>query len=254
MDTQVWQQNNRAWLDRLRRELTPRQVRPLRLRLWLTQPVAQSPDGLHLDGALQYVAVEAATGRPPGDVFEGYRGPPPHIQLPLGEVEQAGHAFWACSWAHVAPGAIEDVRYWRKRADVERYGLNPAAKVVTAGGAYKSLNIPRAVLVSPYLEVYLRGDREILGRMVRHLDRLGRAGLGAISGVEIDDDPEDRSLLHQGAPQRTLPIRGLLDADAFAPGSYAIREATLRPPYWHRASETLCVVPLRAGSPARAAS
>jgi CRISPR type IV-associated protein Csf3 len=245
MDAAAWQKRAAPWLDRLRRELTPRDVRPLRVRLWLTQPVAASPDGLHLDGALSYVAVEAATGAPPGDAFDGYRGPPPSIQLPLAEEERQGHRFWACSWAWPSPGAIEGVRYWRKRADVERYGLSPSAKIVTAGGAYKSLNLPRPVVHTPFLDVYLRGDRELLTRMLRRVDRLGRAGLGGLLGAEIDDDPDDRSLVLDGAPQRSLPISGLLDTAAYREGTYAIREATLRPPYWHRASETLCVVPRR---------
>lgn len=239
----AWQRRNAPWLDRLRRELTPRDVRPLRVRLWLSQPVASSPDGLHLDGALSYIAVEAATGRTPGDAFDGYRGSPPHLQLPLAEVERHGHRFWACSWAFPSPGALESLRYWRKRADVERYGLSPTAKVVTSGGAYKSLNIPRASVVAPYLDVFVRGDRDLLGRMLRRLDHLGRAGLGAVSGIEIDDDPLDRSLVHDGAPQRALPIATMADADAYRDGSYAVRDATLRPPYWHRASEALCVVP-----------
>lgn len=136
------------------------------------------------------------------------------------------------------------MRYWRKRADVERYGLSPSAKIVTAGGAYKSLNLPRPVVHTPFLDVYLRGDRELLTRMLRRVDRLGRAGLGGLLGAEIDDDPDDRSLVLDGAPQRSLPVTGLLDADAYREGTYAIREATLRPPYWHRASETLwCSTP-----------
>lgn len=241
MDTALWQERNRAWLDRLRRDLTPRQVRPLRLRLWLMQPVAWSHDGLHLDGALSYVAVEAATGRPPADSFVGYRGPPPRIQIPLAEETVEGHRLWACSWARPAPEALEGVRYWRKRADVERY--NVGGKVVTAGGPYKSLNIPRPVVYTPYLDVSVRGDPDLLRRMVVRLDRLGRAGLGAISGVEIDDDLDDRSLLHHAAPQRPIPIATASDARAYPDGTYTIREATVRPPYWHRSSETLCVVP-----------
>jgi CRISPR type IV-associated protein Csf3 len=249
MDTASWQQRARPWLDRLRRELTPRQVRPLRVRLWLLQPASWSPDGLHLDAALSHVAVRAAAGMDPGDVFHGYRGPPPHLQLPLEEVERAGHRLWACSWAQPSPGAVEGVRYWRKRADVERYGLNPTAKVITAGGAYKSLNTPRGIMTTPYLDTYLRGDPDLLARMVRHLDRLGRSGLGAVLGAEIDDDPLDRSMVHLGAPQRSIPVRDADEASAYADGSYSLRLATVRPPYWHHASETLCVVPTLGGAP-----
>ena len=232
------------WLDRMADLLAPRRVEPLRVRLWFRQPVAWSPDGLHLDGSLSWLAVAHVTGELPADVFAGYRGPPPPLPLPLEQVTVGGHALWACSWAAPPPdvGAVEGVRLWRKRADVDHYRL--PGKVITSGGPYKSLNIPRAVLHTPCLDTHLRGDPDRLRLLLARIPYLGRAGLGSVASVEIEP-AEDRALVWQGRPQRSLPVQdGDEAARLYAPGSYTLRRCTLRPPYWHRASEALAAAPL----------
>lgn len=233
------------WLARMDDAMRPRQVVPLRVRLWFRQPVSWEPDGLHLDGALSWMAVAHVTGEVPQDVFSGYRGPPVNLPLPLASVDWHGHALWACSWAAPPPEAhaVEGVRLWRKRANVDHYCL--PGKVITSGGPYKSLNIPRAVLHTPCLDTYLRGDPDLLRPLLANLSRLGRAGLGSVAAVEVTDAAEDRALVWQDRPQRSLPVPDEATACAsYAPGSYALRVCSVRPPYWHRASETLCVVPL----------
>lgn len=244
MDAAAWLTEARPWLDRMADTLRPRRVEALRVRLWFRQPVSWEPDGLHLDGALSWVAVAHVTGEMPQDVFAGYRGAPPPLQLPLESVEMHGHRLWACSWARPPDGAaVEGVRYWRKRADVDQYGV--PGRVVTAGGAYKSLNIPRPVLHTPCLDTHVRGDPDLLRTLLANLSRLGRAGLGSVAGVEVTDAAEDRALVWQNRPQRSLPVPDAATArETYAAGSYGLRRCSLRPPYWHRASEALAAVPL----------
>lgn len=245
--TELWLRRNRPWLERIREALAPKRVEPLRVRVWLAAPVAWSEQHrISLDGPLQYLAVESATGRPPQDVFAGYVGPPPPIQLPLDEVDVEGWPITACSLPQMPPSAISSTRWARRRADVEQYGLT-SRRVMTNGGEYKSLNLAVGTLSTHVLDWYVRGDREILSRMLEHLSHVGRrrsGGLGAVKRVELLDDPDDRSLVHQGAPQRALPVRDVAHAAAaYRLGTYVLRQAKTRAPYWHPASETLCAVP-----------
>ncbi len=244
----TWLEMNAPWLARARRWL-PRAVEPLRMRVWLSSPVAW--DGrtpITIEGALQFVVVGLATGRSPDDVFAGCpHDLKPEIAIPVADVELGGRAIACASIGWPPSCAVETVRWRRKRARVEAYGVD---RLMIAGGWGKSLNIPVAALVTPFLDFYLRGDRRLLAALCRELGGLGRdstRGLGSVVGVELDPDPEDRSLFLDGAPQRALPLLldgGPTDPRVMAPDTWDEREATTRAPYWHRSTTTLCAVPV----------
>lgn len=223
----------------------PRAVEALRLRLWFSAPVAwDTYDGTTIEGALQYAVVIRDTGRMPSDVFSGCpRDRFVDIPVPIADTTIAGLPIACASWGQPAPEASEGVRYRRKRARVELL-RTPGGRgnVVTGGGPYKSLNVPTCVLATPYLDFFVRGDRALLVDLLRDVGAVGRCragGLGAVLGAEISEDPEDRSLVWRGRPQRTLPATD----QEYEPGSYVVREAGTRAPYWHRTVRTLCVVP-----------
>ena len=246
----LWLNNNRAWLLRARDRWAPRHVEPLTLRMWLGAPITwDGYDGIRVEGALQYAVVVHETGRMPDDVFHGcprdLSAVDEDIQVPIWDEEHCGFRIACASWAQPSPGAIETLRFRRKRARIDVMPGN--GKLLISGGNFKSLNQPIPTLTALYVDFHMRADRERLSELLGHdamvLGRWRSAGLGQVVGSEILDDPEDRSLTHRGVPMRTIPVKDSEDARRFSP-SYDLRPATTRAPYWHTRSRTLCAVPM----------
>lgn len=228
----------------------PTHVTPLRLRAWLSSPVALDPaDPLTLEGLLQTTMILLVTGRLPDDVFSAHRGPTPTLPIPLAEVRRAGTWVHAASVGRPPEGATWGVRYLRKRARVDHLPIPRGRGVIhTNGGPLKSTQIPMQVRHSPCVDFHVQGDRERLDVLLPDALALGRGragGLGHIWGWEVAPDPEDRALVYQGVPQRPLPVESPESADAeFVMGTFDLRETTCRAPYWHQGSRTLCAVGL----------
>ena len=244
-----WLVDNAGWLARAAR-WAPRTVEPLHLRAWLSSPVTW--DGsvpITIEGPLQFAMIGRETGRLPDDVFNG-AGRDTLIELPIPIADVTiGERLIACaSWGAAPVIAIEAVRWRRKRAREEALGV--PGRLLIKGGPFKSLNIPVGTLVTPWLDFYVRGDRALLEDLCRDVQGLGRdstRGLGTVLGIEISSDPDDRSLLYRGAPQRALPIvcdGGNYDPRSLTPDTWDERETTTRAPYWKQASLALCAVPI----------
>lgn len=248
-----WLDANRAWLARARERWAarPEHVEPLTLRMWLAAPIAwDGYDGLTLEGALQCAVVVHETGRLPDDVFAGCPRDlsiaDGDIAIPIADEVIHGHRVACASWARPSRDAVETVRYRRKRARVDV--MPGSGKLLIAGGPFKSLNVPVPTVTTIYLDFHVRADRERLESLLHTealtLGRWRSAGLGVVRGTEVLSDPEDRSLTWRGTPQRSIPVRDAQDAERYA-APYDLRPATTRAPYWHRRSETLCVVPMQ---------
>jgi hypothetical protein len=188
-------------------------------------------------------------GRSPDDVFAAIpRGTLVDVAIPIADVTIGGEPIAVVSagwWPEIAE---EGVRFRRKRADGDAYGLD---KLMVNGGWGKSLNIPVATLVTPYLDFYLCGDRALLDELLQDGGGIGRdsvRGLGTVMGWEWAPDLEDRALLLGGAPQRVLPRvedGSRYDIRLLDPGTFDERVATTRAPYWVQARAKPCVVPVQ---------
>jgi len=205
-------------------------------------------DGLRLEGALQYAVVALESGSVPSDVFaDAPRDIAVDIPIPIVDVEIGGRRIACASVALAPPCAIETVRFIRRRARVEALAVG---KVLISGGPYKSTNIPKATVTTPWVDFFVRGDRARLATLLKDVSSLSASragGLGVVLGWQIDDDPDDRSLVYRDAPQRTLPLvsdGGEWDLQRFDPTTYEIREATTRAPYWHQRSRAECLTPV----------
>ena len=240
------------WLARAKRWL-PETVAPLRVRVWLRSETAWDDyDGVTIEGALQFVIVARESGLMPDDAFDGApRDFFADIPVPIADDESSGRRIACASWA-IPAAPIATVRKVRRRTRIELFPT-PGGKglLVIGGGPYKNTEIPVATLATPYVDFFVRGDRDKLAELVRDVGSIGKSrggGLGAIHGVEIDDDPDDRSLIFCARPQRSIPVASAEQAVAlFEAGSYDLREANTRAPYWHRATRTLCAVPVMMG-------
>jgi hypothetical protein len=240
-----WAESNRAWLERARRWL-PRLPEPVTLRAWLWSPIAWDPyDGVTIEGAIQSAVILRETGRSPDDVFAGCPPTLTEIPIPIVDVEIDGLPIAMVSWAQPDPEAVDAMRWRRKRARVEEYAIH---RVTTSGGAYKSQNIPVPTMVTSYVDFHAFADRELLAELLPDTGAIGRSragGLGAVMGWELLPDPEERALSWGGRPMRTVPLGA--GVGELVEGSYEIRPATTRAPYWHRGSLCECIVPVPGG-------
>lgn len=242
-----WLDDNAGWLARAER-WRPRVVEPLRLRVWFMSPVAwDGYDPIAIEGALQFLVVIAETGQMPDDVFAGFdEVSNVDIPVPIEDVEIGGRRI-ACASVGIPPRiAVETVRWRRKRARSEQMGVD---KLMINGGPFKAINLPISTLATPWLDFYVRGDRELILRLCDGLQGIARdstRGLGSVLGVEVDTDEANRSLVYKACPQRVLPIvmdGGDYDTRSYDPDSFESREAGVRAPYWHIRNRTDAVVP-----------
>ena len=245
----AWLDQNQDWLARAER-WWPSRVEPLRITFELADEIAwDDRNGLTaLEGTLQWQVIARETNRVPSDVFRGCDAKP-MIPIPIEHVTIAGPPIARCSWG-IPATHVDSVRWMRKRARVEALNL---PRVAINGGAYKSLQFPVATLTTPHLYFFVRGDRGELEELLRDVVALGRgrgSAIGVVHRWGIDDDPEDRSLIHRNRPQRALPIAldgGSFDPLTFEPGSYVEREMTTRAPFWKRGPDVaVCAVPATA--------
>ena len=246
----TWTDDNAPWLSRAHRNWSPYAHRPWRLRLWFASPIAHDGrEPITLEGLLQFIVVWREAGRSPDDVFAALpKAETVDVPIPIADV-QVGDEPIACVSAGWWPAIAEEgIRFRRKRADVDALGVET---IMINGGWGKSLNIPVATLVTPYLDFALRGDRGKLDALLADAGGLGRdstRGLGTVLGWEWAEDADDRSLLYRGAPQRVLPRvedGSPFDVRALAAGSFDERVATTRAPYWIQKRARLCVVPVQ---------
>ena len=241
----TWANENAAWM-RAAEVWWPSKVEPLRVTFRMADEVAwDDRNGMTaLEGALQWQVVARATGRTPSDVFAGCVGKP-RIPIPVEHVEIAGRQIACCSWG-IPAQRVDGVRWIRKRARVETLNLK---RVPINMGAYKSLQFPIATVVTPFLHFFVRGDRDKLGELLGDVVGLARgrgSSIGVVDAWAIDDDPDDRSLVYQGHPQRALPLTtgGDFDPLHYVAGSFERRETTTRAPYWKRWDDVaMCAVP-----------
>lgn len=247
-----WMQRNAAWLERAHVNWVPEKKEALQIRAWFRSPIAwDSYFTLQLEGALQFVVVGLETGRSPDDVYAGigaHEWHPPTIPIAVSELE-SDTGIWPVHHASAgfpAESVIEDVRYRRKRARVEDYALNRAQ---TAGGAYKSLNIPVPTVICPFLDFWVVGDRLKLQRLLPEIPGFGRdipRGLGTIAGFDVISASEDRSFHWKHGPSRPLPSLsdgGERDVRTNDPAWCELKECATHAPYWHSHSKTLSLVP-----------
>lgn len=235
----------RAVTERMRDRFAARRCDPLRLRVHLESPPAWDPARpLRIEGALQYAAILRVCRLMPDELFAGYAGPAVELPIPVADVTMCGRPVACASQAIPCPSSRLGKRLRCRRTRAEAIGR---PTVMTNGGEYKALAIPIPTLDAPWLDFFVRGDPDRLADLCRDLHSLGRdgpRGLGVVHRVEIDDDPNDRSLVYQRRPQRPLPVE---DEHAAAllydPTSYDLRPTTTRAPYWRRDSLALCAVP-----------
>ena len=154
-----------------------------------------------------------------------------------------------------AEGAV--ARFWREARLVSRLQNPHVVKIFDVGmladdTPYMAMELLQGeTLAERMTRVGKMSLDEAKGYLAQACDAVMAAhAIGVIHRWGIDDDLENRSLVHRNRPQRALPIAldgGSFDPLTFEPGSYVEREMTTRAPFWKRGPDVaVCAVPATA--------
>lgn len=157
--------------------------------------------------------------------------PPFDVPLPLKRWRIGGAWGWHASALFPDGLSTESLQHWRKRFRQNRVELTEGSPNLT-NGVYRDWNMPLPLLLAPRLVAYAFGEagrlRRELRRDLKHIGKKRAHGRGAVVAIDVDEVPEDYSLVKDGLAMRWLP-----DPD----GARLVRP---RPPYWSTVGRVPC--------------
>jgi hypothetical protein len=239
-----WATDNEWWRAQARERWSPTEPEALLLRAWLSTPIAYDGyDPITLEGALQSVVCMRETGRLPDDVFSdcplSATLEETDIRIPIADVTSGGAPIACASVGWFSPDAVATKRQSWKRARADHY---QRAIIKTSEASTKTQMVLKATVTALHVDFYVLGDRSKLTDLLRDVSHLGASragGVGGITGWEALPAPGPWWIRGPGDRlMRSMP------ADASAAWvRYDERPATVRAPYWHHRTRTLCHVP-----------
>lgn len=189
--------------------------------------VALDPaEPLHLDALLTWALAPRIGVRP----CLSRDDPVDPVPLPLEWSRINGANVWHASALFADGPTGEDLTFWRKRFRQGRADLTTGSPNLT-NGTYRDWNMPLPLTLCTRLVGYASGSRKECKRLLREVRALGKKrahGHGKVVGLDLDEVPEDWSLLLDGRAMRWLPTPG------------AARLVRPQPPYWHPADRVPC--------------
>lgn len=241
-----WADSNRQWLATARERWAPSNPEPLILRAWMGSPLAyDSYDPITIEGALQSVVCMRETSRLPDDVYSDCPVSAPlsdtDIQVPIVDTIIGGTPVAHSSVGVFSLDAWAGKRQNWKRARAEHYDR---AMVKTAEAGTKTQMVLKATATAAHVDFYVEGDRAKLSDLLSDVTQLGAGrsgGLGSVHGWEVLSSPVRWWWFGPG--ERLMRALPLGHVESIMSTQYDAREATLRAPYWHPRTRTLCGVP-----------
>jgi hypothetical protein len=152
------------------------------------------------------------------------------VRLPLRSSVIHGERVWHASALFPEGPTGEDLRFWRKRFRQSRADLATGAPVID-NGTWRDWNMPLGPKLITRLSAYASGSRSDCKKLLKQVRYLGKKrahGYGRILSMDLEETPEDWSLVKDGLAMRWLP-----DPD----GVRMVRPA---PPYWNRHGRVRC--------------
>jgi hypothetical protein len=156
---------------------------------------------------------------------------PEFVALPLINSRINGVKVWHASALFPDGQQGEDLQFWRKRFRQGRADLSTGAPVLT-NGTYRDWNAPLSLLLCSRMVAFASGNRgeckKVLKKQLRYLGKKRAYGHGRIVSIEVEETPEDWSLVRDGQAMRWLPDHN---------GTRLVRSM---PPYWNRIDRIRC--------------
>lgn len=155
---------------------------------------------------------------------------PEHVPLPLLQSRVDGIEVWHASALFPEGPQGEGLHYWRCRFRQGRADLTRGSPNLT-NGPYRDWNMPVPLTLCTRMVAYASGNRKECKSILRHVRHLGKKrahGHGRILDIQLDETPEDCSLVKDGRAMR------------FLPDPRGTRLCRVRPPYWNSVDRVRC--------------
>ncbi len=182
---------------------------------------------IHLDALLAYCLAPMQRGS--SEITR--EDTPDDIRLPLMRSMINGAEVWHASALFPDGAEYEVLRHWRKRFRQHRVELTRGSPNLKMG-VYREYNVPMPLILAPRMVCYASGNRKsvkkILRKTIRSLGKKRAYGYGRIREIELEETPEDWSLVKDGLAMRWLP---------HPDGTRLVRPA---PPYWNIVGRVRC--------------
>jgi len=188
--------------------------------------VIDPAEPLHLDALLAWALAPRVGVRP----CLSRDDPIDPVPLPLDYSRIGGVNVWHASALFPDGPTGEDLAYWRKRFRQSRAELTTGSPNLQ-NSTYRDWNMPLPLLLCTRLVGYASGSRKECKRLLRDVRSLGKKrahGHGKVIDLELEQVPEDWSLVCEGRAMRWLPS---------ADGARLVRP---QPPYWHPEGRVPC--------------
>jgi hypothetical protein len=173
------------------------------------------------------------------EVWAAWQRRPSVLPVPLLWSWRGAWRVYHCSDAILAPGVEETHHYSRQIGFLDHAGMvapEHHKKVNLTGGEYKSCRLPQRVASVPEVRWLCFGDGKVIRSLLRRVTAVGRdtsQGWGTVAGWEVEDWPEDQSLVADSDRGPVL-MRALPYVNGEPPLLGSVRSyGACSPPYWH---------------------
>lgn len=142
----------------------------------------------------------------------------------------------------------EITEYWHKRFNDSEAGLyldfkGKRGKVNTQAGETKAYRMPQVIRVISDVEFYAVGDieevRRLLNTYITNIGKKGAQGYGYVKEWIVEEWHEDWAEYGPYGIMRPTPF----DAKQMPKREYQIRVYGIKPPYWLKENQKVCVIP-----------
>jgi CRISPR type IV-associated protein Csf3 len=170
-------------------------------------------------------------------------------ELPLAQIEIAGHKVWAASVAQYKLHG-EYVHYWHKRLDQYLTGRNidKPKRINVSSAEYKNYRMPINIMLINNLTWFCVGEPGKIKDLLWGIKSLGKKRSQGFGMVELDhmgkpawnveEWPEDWSVYGPGGKlMRIIPFDDEIKKDM------VIRRWGIKPPYWLNENQVIAVIP-----------
>lgn len=205
-------------------------MKPFKLTLTLSTPVAINHPWLHLDGLLAHLSLLHQLGQD-------------YYLLPTKEVVEVSYdtglarigEMFCGSISFFEPADMFSMRYY-KRPEIRDF---PGRRVDISRGHYRAWMLRHIYVAARVCMFHGRGDIETVWSLVYDLTHIGndnRVGWGKIRDLRIEEMDEDWSVVREGRATRPIPVAYLRRWSDAVPLAW-------KPPYWAPGNVALCAPP-----------
>ncbi len=213
--------------------------RPFRATARLRTPISVTTPWIAFDGLLFHLRLLDLLGRDfyllPGKLSLAEQMPEERWTIPLARTG----SIWHGSASVIEPDTVRVTKTYKRFEDRWTEGLT-LKRVRQGHGHYRAYMMSQPYIPARTVTWWGCGDVAEVERLLRaHVVGLGndfRIGWGAVSAIDVEEVPEDLSLIRDGKAARALPVSM---CEQYGDAAFL----AYKPPYWDPRNVALCVPP-----------